>query len=237
MGGLLHDKYDKFFKRKIHNLRFHKLKTWQLILCAIILVFLCATFLRIDHLKMVELRDAVLSADEEGDSEKISAALEELKNFTFSHTVINVVDDNGNQKLTFGTGVFYLENEYRRAAEKALAETESVEVSDENPNGNIYAAAAAVCKPIAIQNGWVWNSAGYIECMTGEIEKYPAADDLVSEYYANIPSTELYRKNYASPLWTPTLFGFTFLALAVVLLILIWRFLVWLILWVALKFL
>ena len=47
--------------------------------------------------------------------------------------------------------------------------------SDNNPNGNIYGLAGEVCRPIAIANGWSWNSAGYINCMMSEIQKYPAA--------------------------------------------------------------
>ena len=39
-----------------------KIKTWQLILVLVPLLFLDATLLRLDHIKMTELRDAVLAA-------------------------------------------------------------------------------------------------------------------------------------------------------------------------------
>ena len=99
-----------------------KIKTWWLLLGLIPVLFLDATLLRTNHIKMTELRDAVLAADEEDDDEKIATALTELKNYVFSEVVINIVDDNGNQRITFGTGPFYLEHQYLRAAKLALEE-------------------------------------------------------------------------------------------------------------------
>ena len=214
-----------------------QVKTWHLCLILIPLLFLAATLLRIDHLKMVELRDAVFAADEEEDDEKLAAALEELKNFTFNNIVINVIDDNGNQKITFGTGVFYLEHKYQRDAEATLTEAEANLSSDENPNGNIYAKATAICKPQAIQNGWVWSSPGYIECVTTEIQKYDAADNLIDQISASLPSTELYRKNYASPLWAPSFSGFILLAVVLLVVVIFMRFLIWVVLRLSLLFL
>jgi len=237
MSGLLHDKYDNQIKRKLHKFRFRKIKTWQIFLILIPLLFLSATLLRIDHLKMVELRDAVLAADEEGNEEQLITALESLRNFTFGHIVVNVIDDNGNQKLGLGTGPFYLEQSYRRAAEKALAAAEEKLSSDENPNGNIYAEAANVCKPAAIANGWNWTSPGYISCMTSEIEKYAASDNLVDQIVADLPSTELYRVEYSSPIWTPTLSGFIILIILILIVVIFIRFLIWLILNLSLLFL
>lgn len=219
--------------------RFKKpqLKTWYFLVALIPMLFINATFLRFDHLKMVELRDAVLAADAAEDDEKIASSLEELKNFTFQNIVVNVVDDNGSQRIIFGTGPFYLEHQYRRAAEKALAEAEASLTTDDNPNGNIYAAASEVCKARAIQNGWSWSNPNYINCMTSEIEKYPAAANIVDQISAAIPSTELYRKNYASPIWAPSWSGFFILITVVIFIIIIVRFLIWLVLRLSLIFL
>ena len=65
--------------KKRGRLKFHKIKTWQLLIILVPLLFLDATFLRLDHIKMTELRSAVLAADEADDDEKISSTLEELK--------------------------------------------------------------------------------------------------------------------------------------------------------------
>ena len=100
-----------------------KIKTWVLLLLLIPLFVIDATLLRINHIKMTELRDAVLAADakiseEESDEEvqatdaELREALIKLKEFVFSHIVINIVEENGNQRVSFGTGPFYLEHQY-----------------------------------------------------------------------------------------------------------------------------
>ena len=213
-----------------------KVKTWQLILILIPLLFIDATLLRLNHIKMTELRDAVISADEEEDDEKISATLEELKDFVFSNMVINVVDENGVQKITFGTGPFYLRHQYIRAANAALEEAEKNLSSDANPNGNVYGKASEVCRPLAIANRWTWNDPNYINCMMTEIQKYPAANEIQDEIVAKLPSKELYRKNYASPIWTPTLAGFMILLTLIIVVVIFIRMLIWLVLRLSLLF-
>lgn len=224
-----------------------KIKTWVLLVALIPLFAVDATLLRLNHIKMTELRDAVLAVDakiseNETDSEmektdkELEEALVKLKEFVFSHIVVNVVEENGIQRLTFGTGPFYLEHQYLRAANKALEEAEKNMASDNNPNGNIYGLAGEVCKPIAIANGWSWNSAGYINCMMSEIQKYPAADEIQDTIIAKLPSTELYRKNYASPIWAPTVTGFMILITLVVIVVIFIRFIIFIILRLSLLF-
>lgn len=239
MGGLLNNRFDDKFKVKLKKLKIRKLKTWQILLIIAIMVFVDATFLRIDHLKMVSLRDEVLAADEAEDDDAISNALEKLKSFTFSHIVINVSESNGKQEVSFGTGTFYLEHQYRRAAAKAIeeAEEELINTSD-NPNGNVYAAASNACRARAIENGWYsWTDQRYIDCMTSEIAKYPSYETLTDQLVAKIPSTELYRKNYASPLWTPSLSGFAILLTLILAIVIVIRGIIWVFLRLAILFL
>lgn len=213
-----------------------KIKTWQLLLILVPLFFIDATLLRLDHVRMTELRDAVLVADENEDDEAIMKALNELKNFVFSNIVVNVVEENGVQKVTFGTGPFYLEHQYIRAANAALKEAEEKLSNDTNPNGNIYAAASAVCQPQAIAGGWRWTDPRYINCMMTEINKYPAADEVQDQIIAGLPSTELYRKNYASPVWAPTLTGFCLLITAIIIVVIFIRMVIWVVLRLSLLF-
>ena len=215
MGGKIKERLSRR-KFKIH------IKTWMLFLLLIPLLALDASLLRQDHIIMTELRDAVLNIDDqignatteeeaEVSEQSLVNSLINLKEFVFHNIVINVVEENGEQKITFGTGPFYLEHQYLRAANKALKEAESKLTSDNNPNGNIYGAAGETCRALAIQNGWNWDSAGFINCMMDEIAKYPSANEIQDTIIANLPSTELYRHNYASPLWAPTLTGFMLL--------------------------
>ncbi len=222
--------------KKRGRFKFHRVKTWKLWVILVPLLFVDATLLRVDHVHMTELRDAVLEADKNEDDEEILRSLEKLKSFVFSNIVINVVDDNGNQKVMFGTGPFYMEHQYIRAANKALEEAEKTIASDANPNGNVYQMASEICRPQAIVNGWSWSDPNYINCMVGEIQKYPAADEINDTIAANLPSTELYRKEYASPLWAPTLTGFMILITLAIIVVIFIRGIVWIVLRLSLLF-
>lgn len=213
-----------------------KIQTWQLLAALVPLLFIDATLLRIDHLRMVELRDAVLAADEAEDDEAVLTALKKLHEFTVSNMVINIVEKNGVSKVTFGTGPFYLEHTYIRDANKALEEAEKKLSSDANPNGNVYAAAGQFCRSEALKYGWTWDNANFINCMVSEINKYPAADDLQDQLIAALPSTELYRREFASPVFAPTLTGLCVLITLAVLLVILVRMVIWVVVRVALIF-
>ena len=210
MGGFWKKrvKEDTKEKRSNHFLNFLKsIRTWHLILILIPLLFMSATFLRFDNLKMSELKTAVLEADRAGEDENgevaagevqksqeeitadITEKIKELKRFTETHTVMNFLDKNGTTELVFGTGPFYLEHQYNRLALAALEKARELaaQISDNNPNGNVYAYANAVCQPQAIKYGWAWNSAQFIGCMTGEIAKYPVSDHITEQISATIP--------------------------------------------------
>ena len=83
--------------------------------------------------------------------------------------------------------------------------------------------ASSVCQPQAIANGWTWNDANFINCMVSEINKYPAADELQDKIIASLPSTELYRREYMSPIWTPTLSGFLILITLIIIVVILYR--------------
>ncbi len=211
-------------------------KNWKLIIIFFPLLLTTTRLLREDHIKMTELRDAVIAADAEEDDEKLEAALKELKDFTFSNIVINVVDKNGDRIITFGTGPFYLEHLYTRAASDAIFLAANSFDPDGNPNGNIYKEASQICKDRAIQNRWTWDNPNFINCMTTEIAKYPSAGDIQDQLIASIPPTDLYRKNYASPAWAPTKAGFCILGLIAIVVVIFIRVIIWIIYGIALLF-
>lgn len=213
-------------------------RAWQLLLVLIPLIFIAATLLRFDALKMVELRDAVYAADENGPDEEIAQKLSELKKFAETHIIVNFEEKNGQYSLTFGTGPIWLEGQYNRKATAAIEEAENklAEQSQSNPNGNVFAAAMAVCKPQAVRYGWAWNSSSYLDCMTTEINKYPTTDYLVDSYTASVPSTALFRYDFASPAWAPTLSGWVILLCLVLLIWIVVKFTTWLLAKIIVKF-
>lgn len=248
MGGFIKKEHQEE-KRRLSQL-FKQIKTWQFLLALIPLLFLTATFLRFDHLKMLDLKNKVLQADQgkTADGKEITSqeeidnnlktTLTELKRYTDSHIVINFIEKNGRNVLTFGTGPFYLENQYNRKATAALAEAESQlkQTGDSNPNGNVFAKAMEACKPQAITHGWAWNSPGYLNCMTGVINSYPSTDQLTTSLAANIPPTSLYRYDFSSPVWAPNLAGVSVLLCLLIFLLILLRFIGFLILRIAIIF-
>lgn len=228
--------WHKKIKERFLRFRKEKLKTWVLLLILVPLLFIDATLLRLNHVKMTELRDAVMAADEANDDAAIADGLVALKEFVFSHIVINVVEDNGEQVVSFGTGPFYLEHQYVRAATAALNDAEAKFAGDSNPNGNIYGMAGDTCKALALANGWTWDNPNFINCMITEINKYPSATEIQDTIIASLPSTELFRHNYASPVWAPSILGFLLLITGIVVVVIFIRFLVWLVLRLSLLF-
>lgn len=170
MGGKKSNKIRQFLRK------FKSVRTWQLLVVLIPLAFLAATLLRFEHLRMTELRAAVLEADETGDAEALEESLTKLQEYVFSHMVINVVESNGVQEVTFGTGPFYLEHAYQRAAEAAIQAAEEKLTDDANPNGDIYQIVSNICRTEGLNSGWN----AYLECWTRELGKFPAADELSS---------------------------------------------------------
>lgn len=211
-----------------------RVQTWKLILVLIPLVFLTATLLRFDHLGMVELRDQVLEADQNGTEQELADALQKLQEYTFSHIVVNVVEENGEERIVFGTGPFYLENQYIKKAQAELKKAEeAIANADNNPNGNVYKKASDVCDALATKYGWGF-SKPYVDCMTSELAKYPNMDEIQDYTAAMIPPTALYRCDFASPLWYPSWSGFAILACLLLIVVILIRFIIWLTLRIAL---
>lgn len=211
---------------------------WKVLLVLILLSFVAATLLRIDHIHMAELKQAVMEADAGDDDEKIAEALDELQKFTRTHIIFNYFDENGEQKIIFGTGAFYLENQYNRKANEALRlAQEEINKQGANMNEyNVHKKVAEICDAQAIKYGWRYPNINYINCFVNELAKYPEADQLTVAAQAKLPSTDLFRYDYASPIWYPCASGIIILICIILILILVVRFIVWLFLQIAIFF-
>ncbi len=163
-----------------------RVKTWQLIILLILSAFLAATFLRINNVGMVQRRDAVLTADKEGNIDDVQSRINELRRYTAAH-------------MNADTGVFYLQEQYNRDVQKALKS--SSDLSSERARANEQ--ADRVCKPRF--TGW---STAYMECFLNELAKYPTSSTLPA---VTLPSPALYRYEFSAPRWSPDFAGFTVL--------------------------
>lgn len=175
------------------------MKTWQLLVLLILMLFLTATFLRLNNIGMIQRREAVLAADKAGDVSVIQSRLYDLQRYSSEH-------------MNSDTGVFYLEQQYRRDAQKAVDAAQGVA----NPNGNINAKAEAVCRP----QYTVWSPA-YVQCFTDELSKFPPSPDPAGN--VTLPSTLLYRYSFISPLWSSDFAGSSVLVCIGIILMIIAR--------------
>jgi hypothetical protein len=186
-------------KQSIKDLQ--RIKTWQLVVLLIIVGFVSATFLRLNNIGMVERREAVLSADKQGNEEIIIERLYDLQRHVSAH-----------MNTELGRGV-YLEASYTRD----LQNWQSTQYGDSNPNGNIYKKAQEVCAP-----RFSSYSAAYLQCTTGELAKYPAAANPATD--TSKPRQEAYIHAFSSPLWSPDFAGWSVLTCVIIVLLIVVRF-------------
>lgn len=163
------------------------------------MAFLAATFLRLNNIGMMQRRDAVLAADKAGDTEAMQSRLYDLQRYASQH-------------MNSDTGVFYLEQQYRRDAQKAADAASNTS----NPNGNIQVKADSVCRPQYA----AWSIA-YVQCFADELAKYPPSPDPAQN--VTLPSTSLYRYSFVSPLWSPDFAGFSVLVCIAIILVIVGR--------------
>lgn len=196
------------------------MRTWQLVLILIVLLPVVLSLLRLDNVGMIQRRDAVETADEEGDEETLKTRLTELQNYVFTH-------------MNADTGAFYLDKQYERDATAVLERAgQDIVNNDSNPNGNVYRKASEVCDP----QFNVKYSQAHIACMMKELEKYPSMEEISDTALAQLPDTELYRREYSSPLFTFGLTGIMLLLAGILAVVIITRFLIYLSLRVMLIF-
>ena len=186
-------------KESINGLQ--RVKTWQLIIVLIIVGFVAATFLRLNSIGMVQRRDAVITADKEGNNDAIINRLYDLQQFVSAH-----------MNTDLGRGV-YLEHSYNRD----LQDWQQNQYGDANPNGNIYKKAQEICAPQFSNYSYA-----YLQCTTNELAKFPAAADPATD--TSKPRQEAYIRAFTAPIWSPDFAGWSVLVFGVVLLLIIIRF-------------
>lgn len=176
-----------------------RVKTWQLLVLLLLMAFVSATFLRLNNIGMSERREAVMNADKAGDIFTTQNRLYDLQRYVTHH-------------MNTDTGPIYLEGQYRRDAQKLVDAAKG-----SNSSGpNINALAEAVCRP----QYTTWSPA-YVQCFADELAKYPPSPDPVQN--VTLPSPELYRYSFASPLWSADFAGWSLAICGVIIVIILAR--------------
>jgi hypothetical protein len=175
-----------------------------------------------------------LSGVKHSSIESFKVVRDNLQNFK----LFNVVEENGVRRVVFGTGPFYLEHQYTRAANAAIAAAKEQidQGSTENPNGNIFAKVAEYCDAWGLQNGFDFPSQPYLDCWTNKLAEYPASETMGTTEAVRVPSTSLFRYDYASPIWYPCASGILILIILILSLVIVVRFIIWLCIRIAIIF-
>ena len=183
--------------------RLQKVKIWQLVILLILVGFVAATFLRLNNIGMVQRRDAVASADQQGNAADIQTRLYDLQRYVAAH-------------MNTDMGVVYLEGQYKRDTQSTI----DAASSDSNPNGNIFKKAQEVCAPKYANLGHY--SQAFQQCVINQLNSYaPASGETVAK--PQLPKSEQYRFSFVSPVWSPDFAGFSVLICVLIVLLIIVR--------------
>jgi hypothetical protein len=181
-------------KRKIHHhlKRIAGIKTWQLLVLLLVMLFVSATLLRLNNLGMIEKREAVIQADKKLDDAAVQKALVDLQRYVSSHM---------NTSLNKGV---YRENAYNRDRDAALEAASNAS----NPNSAAYQQASIECRS-RFRGGVESFRNDYVQCVLERVSAMGAGQDPASSIH--LPKADLYRYDFVSPLWTPDAAGFAVL--------------------------
>lgn len=178
-------------------------KTWQLVVILLMTSIVAVIFLRLNSLNMVDLRHAVVQADENGDPQELRDSVAKLQNYIANH-----------MNTSLGGG-FYLAKSYER--DKAAAEAAAS--SGVNPSSSEYQTASVECRS-KWQGGVASFRNDYVKCVQDRIAALGAQPSPVA---AKLPDPDLYKVNFASPLWSPDPAGFSVLASLIIVVLIIMR--------------
>ncbi|NCU37638.1 hypothetical protein EOL96_01050 [Candidatus Saccharibacteria bacterium] len=175
-------------------------KTWQLVIVLILMLFVSATFLRLNNTGMIERKNAVVAADKTGNIEDIQSRIYDLQRYAAAH-------------MNADTGVFYLQEQYNRDVKEQALEASN---GGSERALEIRKAADAVCQPLF--SGW---SPAYVRCYVNELNKHSA--DEINSAQLQLPSSAQYRYSFVSPLWSPDFAGWSLLVSAAIVLMIVFR--------------
>ena len=209
---------DSQIRYKLRALR--RAKTWQLIVILIPLLFVSATFLRLNNLGMVERRDAVKAADKKGDTEAIKTKLTDLQHYVSTH--MNASLDKG----------IVLEDSYKRDRAAAIeAATNATNAS--NPSSSVYQQASVECRE-RFQGGVASFRNDYVQCVVARVQSLGQGQAASADL--KLPVVGNYRYNFSSPLFSFDFAGISILICGLLVGVIVFRLLAIFLLQTVLKY-
>jgi hypothetical protein len=180
-------------KRKLHHVWTHlrAVKPWYFLLLAALCLIICVFALRANNQRMLELRQAVFTADKDGTD--IQKPLGELQAFVTSH----MNTDPGTGKNPVYPPI-QLQYTYQR-----LVQARSDEYA--KANSQLYNDAQRHCEQ---QNSADFSGRNRVPCIMQYVESR------TTERMAPIPDA-LYKFSFASPRWSPDLAGWSMVLTAI----------------------
>ena len=165
---------NKLYKR----LRTKKIKNWFLVVSFLFCLLITIGFLRHNNLKMVELRNQVILADEQ--NKDVGMALEKLNYQVFHHI---------NTKIVRPVELVY---SYNRAAKA------SIEAANRGSGRDIYLEATTACERRGVP----------IPSIAQCAADYALANNPgIDPSKVNLPDKNLFKYSFTSPIWVPDAAG------------------------------
>lgn len=194
----------KPYRERLHARLKHlrAIKIWQLLILLLLSLLVTATLFRLNSLAMSDLRRAVITADQKGNTAELSKAISSLGAYVTSH-----------MNTSLGDG-FYLTASYERAREAAV----QAAADTTNPDSTLYQKASVECQSSSARAPY---GGYYVPCVLARVKALGSSSGLAQEL--QLPRYELYKINFVSPLWSPDAAGISVAITALILLIIIAR--------------
>lgn len=180
--------------KEFKQLEKKRVKTWLLLVVALVATLGTVLTLRHNNVRMVELRERVVAADKAGVG--VSESLQELNEYIFKHMNTQVVRP------------IELVNTYNRQAQAVI------QAAQQGSGRDIYAEGTAACERRGIPLSSI------AQCITEYANNNAAS---VAEQKIELPDKDLFIYSFTSPAWTPDLAGFFVLTTVVMWLWLLMR--------------
>lgn len=173
-------------KKQLHHAwtKFRAVKVKYILIALLVSSAVTVLALRLNNQTMVELRQAVYVADEEGGD--VEGALHELREYVHTHM---------NTDLSTGSNSVYPPIQLKHTYERLVA-AEQDRIKE--VNGNIYTAAQRYCERLHPES---YSGGPRVPC----IRDYVSDNGIEAK---KIPDS-LYKFNFVSPRWSPDLAGWS----------------------------